>query len=189
MGDRPRQQCRVAEADRGQPLHQGPYRRIGRAQVGRDRCQRGRADAAAGAEGRDRRGDQTMTAHLSRLALVALLGSLAACKEEQQASIEPAVRPVLSVVAVVRPVATLGPFAGPIEPRYKTDLGFRIFGRMVARFVDVGAIVHKGQELAALDPAVQALGVRSAEAALSSAEAQYANAEAEEGRQRDLVLR
>jgi hypothetical protein len=27
----------------------------------------------------------------------------------------------------------------PIEPRYKTDLGFRIFGRMVARFVDVGA--------------------------------------------------
>ena len=130
-----------------------------------------------------------MTARLSRLALVALLGSLAACKEEQQASIEPAVRPVLSVVAVVRTVDTLGPFAGTIEPRYKTDLGFRIFGRMVARFVDVGAIVHKGQELAALDPAVQALGVRSAEAALSSAEAQYANAEAEEGRQRDLVLR
>ncbi|HEX9558875.1 MAG TPA: efflux transporter periplasmic adaptor subunit, partial [Reyranella sp.] len=125
----------------------------------------------------------------SRLALLALLAALAACKEEQQTSIEPAVRPVLSVVAVVRTTDTFGPFAGTIEPRYKTDLGFRIFGRMVARFVDVGSIVRKGQELAALDPAVQALGVRSAEATLASAEAQYANAEAEETRQRDLVQR
>ena len=56
-----------------------------------------------------------MTARLPRLALVALLASLAACKEEQQTSIEPAVRPVLSVVAVVRTVDTLGPFAGTIE--------------------------------------------------------------------------
>src|SRR5258708_4140966 len=120
------------------------------------------------------------------IALALLLG-LAACREDAPEAAP--VRPVLSVVAVVRTVDTLGPFAGTIEPRYKADLGFRIFGRMVARFVDVGAIVHKGQELAALDPAVQALGVRSAEAALSSAEAQYANAEAEEGRQRDLVLR
>ena len=70
----------------------------------------------------------------------------------------PPVRPVLSVVAAVRTTDTLGPYAGTIEPRYKSDLGFRIFGRMVARFVDVGAIVTKDQELAALDPAVQALG-------------------------------
>ena len=98
-------------------------------------------------------------------------------------------RPVLSVVAVVRTTDTLGPFAGTIEPRYKSDLGFRIFGRMVARFVDVGAVVTKDQELAALDPAVQALAVRSAEATVASAEAQFANAAAEEGRQRDLAQR
>ena len=98
-------------------------------------------------------------------------------------------RPVLSVVAVVRTTDTLGPFAGTIEPRYKSDLGFRIFGRMVARFVDVGAVVTKDQELAALDPAVQALAVRSAEATVANAEAQFANAAAEEGRQRDLAQR
>ena len=92
---------------------------------------------------------------------------------------------MLSVVAVVRTTDTLGPFAGTIEPRYKSDLGFRIFGRMVARFVDVGSIVTKGQELAALDPAVQALSVRNAEAAVANAEAQFVNAEAEERRQRD----
>ena len=98
-------------------------------------------------------------------------------------------RPVLSVVAVVHTTDTLGPFVGSIQPRYKTDLGFRIFGRMVARFVDVGATVTKGQEIAALDPAVQALAVRSAEASLANAEAQFANAQAEEARQKDLVQR
>ena len=47
----------------------------------------------------------------------------------------------------------------------------------------------RDQELAALDPAVQALAVRSAEATVASAEAQFANAAAEEGRQRDLAQR
>ena len=81
-----------------------------------------------------------------------------------QTAVAPPLRPVLSVVAMVHTTDTLGPFVGSIQPRYKTDLGFRIFGRMVARFVDVGAVVTKGQEIAALDPAVQALAVRSAEA-------------------------
>ena len=118
------------------------------------------------------------------IALALLLG-LAACRDDEQEAAP--IRPVLSVVAVVRTTDTLGPFAGTIEPRYKSDLGFRIFGRMVARFVDVGSIVTKGQELAALDPAVQALSVRSAEATVASAEAQFINAEAEETRQRDLA--
>ena len=127
-----------------------------------------------------------MKALLCSIALALLLG-LAACRDDEQEAAP--IRPVLSVVAVVRTTDTLGPFAGTIEPRYKSDLGFRIFGRMVARFVDVGSIVTKGQELAALDPAVQALSVRSAEATVASAEAQFINAEAEETRQRDLAQR
>lgn len=118
------------------------------------------------------------------LALVVLLVS---CRPKQEAA-EP-VRPVLSTVAVVQTTDTLGPFVGAIEPRYKTDLGFRIFGRMVARFVDVGAVVPKGGEIAALDPSIQTQQVRSAEAALANAEAQFANAQAEEARQKDLVQR
>ena len=128
-----------------------------------------------------------MRVPLCSIALALLLG-LAACRDDEQEAAAP-VRPVLSVVAVVRTTDTLGPFAGTIEPRYKSDLGFRVFGRMVARFVDVGSIVTKGQELAALDPAVQALSVRSAEATVASAEAQFVNAEAEETRQRDLAQR
>jgi len=123
-----------------------------------------------------------------RFSTVLLLALLGSCKQDQN-GVAPPVRPVLSVVAKMHTADTLGPFVGTIEPRYKTDLGFRVFGRMVARFVDVGAVVVKGQEIAALDPAVQALAVRSAEASLANAEAQFANAEAEEARQKDLVLR
>src|SRR5258708_28903719 len=111
-----------------------------------------------------------------------LLLGLAACRDDGQEATP--VRPVLSVAAIVRTTDTLGPFAGTIEPRYKADLGFRIFGRMVARFVDVGATVTKDQELAALDPAVQTLAERSAEATVANAHAHFVNARAEETRQR-----
>jgi RND family efflux transporter MFP subunit len=119
--------------------------------------------------------------------LLAVLVLLGACRED--AAPPPPVRPVLSVVATMRSTEQLGPFIGLIEPRYKTDLGFRIFGRMVARFVDVGAVLKKGEEIAALDPAVQTAAVRSAEASVANAEAQFANAEGEEARLKDLVQR
>ena len=116
--------------------------------------------------------------------LLALL-ALAACKEDQDAA--PPIRPVLSIKAEVRTTDTLEPFAGSIEPRYATDYSFRQFGRMVARFVDFGSIVRSGDELAVLDPAVQMLLVRNAEAAVYSAEGQLTNAQAEEERQRPLL--
>ncbi len=124
---------------------------------------------------------------------IALLGiallALGACREGRQAEAAPPVRPVLSVKTEVYKTETLGPFIGSIQPRYSTDVGFRVFGRMVARFVDVGAIVKKGDDIATIDPSVQLILVRNAEAVLANAEAQYANAEAEEKRQRPLVER
>ncbi len=117
-----------------------------------------------------------------------LLGGLGGCKEDATPAAAP-VRPVLSVVAEERTREVFGPFAGSIEARYKTDLGFRIFGRMVARYVDVGSIVKENQELAALDPTDEVQSVRGAEASLASAQAQFANAAAEETRQSDLVQR
>jgi membrane fusion protein, multidrug efflux system len=113
--------------------------------------------------------------------------ALGACKEEQE--LPPPIRPVLLVKAVVRTTDTLEPFAGSIEPRYATDFSFRQFGRMVARFVDFGSVVKAGDELAVLDPAVQTLTVRNAEASVYSARAQLATAEAEDERQRPLVAR
>jgi RND family efflux transporter MFP subunit len=122
------------------------------------------------------------------LVLAAALALLAACRNDSRTDTPP-IRPVLSEIAVVRTTDTMGPFAGTIEPRYKTDLGFRIFGRMVARLVDVGQAVTKGQELAALDPVTQQLAVRSAEASVANATAQLANVQGEEARQKDLAGR
>jgi len=121
----------------------------------------------------------------ARLLAIACL-TLGACKEDEDV---PPVRPVLSITAQVSTIDTLEPFAGSIEPRYATDYSFRQFGRMVARFVDFGSVVKTGDALAVLDPAVQILLVRNAEAAVYSAQAQLATAQAEEERQRPLLAR
>ena len=123
-----------------------------------------------------------------RISLLALAfaTALSGCKEEAEV---PPIRPVLSVKAEMRTTETLGPYAGSIQPRYSTDVSFRIFGRMVARMVNVGSVVKQGDELAALDPAVQALMVRNAQAAVAGAQAQLANAQSEEGRQHTLAER
>ncbi|MCW5733502.1 MAG: efflux RND transporter periplasmic adaptor subunit [Enhydrobacter sp.] len=126
--------------------------------------------------------------NVPRAALAILLAmSLSACKEEAEAP--PPVRPVLWVKAEVRTTETLGPFAGSIQPRYSADFSFRLFGRMLARAVDIGAIVREGDELAVLDPSVQTILVRNAEASVASAAAQLANAASEEARQRPLAER
>jgi RND family efflux transporter MFP subunit len=118
------------------------------------------------------------------LLLIALTPLVAACQDQQA---PPIVRPVLSVVARDQTTETIGPFAGSIEPRYTVPLGFQVFGRLVARDVKVGDVVKKGARLAALDPAVQTVSVRSAQASLVSAEAQLATALAAEERQRTLL--
>ena len=50
----------------------------------------------------------------------------------------------------------LGRFAGTIQARYESNLGFRVPGRIARRLVDVGAEVEKGALLAVLDRAVGA---------------------------------
>jgi RND family efflux transporter MFP subunit len=112
--------------------------------------------------------------------------SLAGCSGPgEQAPLPP--RPVLYTEADPRTVLIIGPFAGSVEPRFRTQLGFRTFGRLIARDANVGDLVKQGARLAALDPAVQTTQVRSAEAELASAEAQLANASTAEARQRALL--
>ncbi|QEL23840.1 efflux RND transporter periplasmic adaptor subunit [Bosea sp. F3-2] len=117
-----------------------------------------------------------------------VLGSaalLSGCKEEHHAEV-PALRPVLSVVVTPQTARTLG-FAGTVEPRYKSDIGFQVLGRIVSRDVNVGDAVKKGDRLARLDPVAYELAVRSAHADLASASARLENAAATEARQRKLL--
>ncbi|WP_407528809.1 efflux RND transporter periplasmic adaptor subunit [Methylobacterium oryzisoli] len=120
------------------------------------------------------------------LPVLAALALLSACEEKAAPPPPPPVRPVLTVRAVSRNFETFGPFAGTVEPRYQTQAGFRVGGRIVARDVFVGDLVAKGARLAALDPTVQEFAVLRARADVADAEAQFANASATEGRQRTL---
>jgi RND family efflux transporter MFP subunit len=122
---------------------------------------------------------------LAFLAALGAVGLLAGCQDEHHAK-APAPRPVLSVVVTPQAVRIVG-FAGTVEPRYRSELGFRVLGRIVSRDVHVGDIVEKGQRLATLDPVTYQLAVRSAQADLASATARLENAAATETRQRTLL--
>lgn len=119
------------------------------------------------------------------LAALGMVGLLGACQEQQHAE-APAPRPVLAVVVAPQTARTVG-FAGTVEPRYKSDLGFRVLGRIVSRDVNVGDIVTRGQRLATLDPLAYQLAVRSAQADLAGATARLENAAATETRQHTLL--
>ena len=141
-------------------------------------------------EGRGDRGDDPMILARPRcglplatlLLLAAAVGSCDRPKDEP-----PPVRPVLS--RVIEPVANqaFGPFAGTVEARYKTDLGFRAAGRMVSRDANVGDQVAKDAVLATLDPRMAALSLASSRADLANAQAQLVAASDTERRQSTLL--
>ncbi len=122
---------------------------------------------------------------LTSAAVLAL--GLAACKSEPEAEgkAKAAIRPVVSVLVEPRREQVIG-FSGTIQPRFQTDRGFRVLGRLISRHVDVGDSVAPGQVLAQIDPVLLDLAVRGSEADLAKAQAQLANATASEGRIRAL---
>ncbi|MHC8303651.1 efflux RND transporter periplasmic adaptor subunit [Pseudomonas sp. PB3P13] len=124
---------------------------------------------------------------MKRLWLVVAGVLLAACSKEE-APPEP-VRPVLSVKVQALNEETLGRFAGSIQARYESNLGFRVPGRIASRNVDVGAEVEKGALLATLDPTDQQNQLRSAQGDLARVQAQFINAQANARRQQQLFNR
>jgi multidrug efflux pump subunit AcrA (membrane-fusion protein) len=113
---------------------------------------------------------------MKRLLLVLAGVMLVACSKEEPAP-EP-VRPVLSIKVKALNEENLGRFAGSIQARYESNIGFRVPGRIASRSVDVGAEVDKGALLATLDPTDQQNQLRSAEGDLASIQAQLINAQA-----------
>jgi RND family efflux transporter MFP subunit len=109
---------------------------------------------------------------------------LVACSKKEPPP-EP-VRPVLSIKVEALGEQNLGRFAGSIQARYESNVGFRVPGRIASRSVDVGAEVEKGALLASLDPTDQQNQLRSAEGDLASIQAQLINAQATARRQQSL---
>ena len=124
---------------------------------------------------------------MKRLLLLSAAALLVACSKEE-APPEP-VRPVLSVEVKALNQENLGRFAGGIQARYESNVGFRVPGRIASRNVDVGAEVQKGALLATLDPTDQQNQLRSAQGDLARIQAQLINAQANARRQQELFNR
>jgi membrane fusion protein, multidrug efflux system len=73
-------------------------------------------------------------------------------------------------------------YTGTIKPRYESDLGFRVSGKIVERFINVGDRVTPGMTLAKLDSTDYRLTLESADAELRAAESSLAQAGADEKR-------
>ena len=118
------------------------------------------------------------------LPVVAL--GLAACNREKTAE-APAPRPVRTVTAKLQDTGETVALTGHIQAEDEASMAFRIGGRMIERFVNVGDKVRPGQELARLDPQNEVNALRSAQASLAAAQASLTQARAAFERQRTLL--
>ncbi|MFO1397187.1 MAG: efflux RND transporter periplasmic adaptor subunit [Burkholderiales bacterium] len=96
------------------------------------------------------------------------------------------VRPVALAQVSAGPAVDSAVFAGEVKPRHEADLGFRIGGKIVARQVDVGTRVRKGQPLARLDHADVGLQTEAARAQVLATETESKFAQAEYDRYQNL---
>jgi membrane fusion protein, multidrug efflux system len=117
---------------------------------------------------------------------VALLSAACAKKEVQ---VHEEVRPVRSTVVAATPGSVGASYSGQVRARYESKLGFQTSGRVVARLVDVGSAVKRGQVLMRLDPAQEALQVVSAVADVDAARSRVAELRVELQRTEQLLAR
>jgi RND family efflux transporter MFP subunit len=105
---------------------------------------------------------------------IALLG--AACLLLAAGEAPRPVRVQTVAFAAAHPAITL---SGTVQARIQADLAFRVAGKVIARPVETGDHVVRGQVLARIDPADLRYSLESADAALQSAEADLAQANAD----------
>jgi RND family efflux transporter MFP subunit len=119
------------------------------------------------------------------LCVVAGLALVAGC--DGPSAKPPEVRPVRTVTVDPKPIDDDRQAVGEVRARYESDLGFRVSGKVVARLVDVGVSVKKGDVLARLDEQEYSNRMKSAQADIVAAEAVLEEARGAEGRLRQLI--
>lgn len=125
-------------------------------------------------------------AALVRSAALAMAGMilLSACSKPVEKAED--VRPVRAVRLSADNVEAIADFPGDIRARVESRLGFRVGGKIVARKVDVGMPVKRGQLLMQLDPQDLQLAQAQANAGLRAAEGNRDLAKAELKRYQEL---
>jgi len=112
-----------------------------------------------------------------------LLG-LAACGKPPAKAEE--IRPVRSIVVGAGAIDGGNTYAGEVRPRYESDLGFRVSGKILSRKINVGDTVKAGQVLAQLDSMDLVLSESSQRAQVAALDAQLAVAKSDYERNQKL---
>jgi RND family efflux transporter MFP subunit len=89
---------------------------------------------------------------------------------------------VRAASVTLSPAADARSYTGTIKPRYESDLGFRVAGKIVERLVNIGDRIAPGMTLARLDASDYRLSLESAEAELKAAQSSLKQTEADEKR-------
>lgn len=121
----------------------------------------------------------------STLCLLPLL--LTACGAPSNVEDPRAAAPRVRVATVAEAAQDYRSFTGVVTARVQSHLGFRVGGKVLERFVDVGEHVHPGQRLMRLDPTDLDLQARASRQAVASAKARAVQTASDERRNRELV--
>ena len=116
---------------------------------------------------------------------VLLVAAVAACDKPAPQAAQP--RPVRTVTVEQHAGGETVSLTGQVRAKDQAGLAFRLDGRMIERLVNVGDVVKAGQIVARLDPQIQESALRSAQATLSSVEAQLNEARIAFWRQQQLL--
>ncbi len=111
--------------------------------------------------------------------------ALAGCNTEAQ---DPRNQPPLVRLATVGSSPSSDPsFTGVVTCRVQSDLGFRVSGKVIRRYVDTGQAVRKGQPLMQIDETDYAHAITNQAQTVAAAKARADQAVADEARYRGLV--
>ena len=98
----------------------------------------------------------TRSPYLLPTLLLSLSMVLVACSKPAEKTED--IRPVRVIIAALEGAELQTEFSGEIRAKVESRLGFRVPGKIIARKVDVGTVVKRGQVLMQLDPQDLLLG-------------------------------
>ena len=127
---------------------------------------------------------QVATSLVIRLSVFAIALLLVACSEKPPVVED--IRPVRAMQISSAGAENMVELAGDIQPRYESRLGFRVGGKVIARQVEIGSVVKRGQVLMQIDPRDLQLSQSQANASVNATASNLSLAKAEYERYREL---
>ncbi|HEU0200703.1 MAG TPA: efflux RND transporter periplasmic adaptor subunit [Burkholderiaceae bacterium] len=124
-----------------------------------------------------------------RIPLLLVLVTLVAACGKKETTVAEERRPVYSVEVGASSGSVGATYSGVVQARYESKLGFQTSGKIVARLIEVGSRVKRGQALMRLDPAQETLHVVAAAAEVDAARSRVAQSRIDVQRTESLLAR